>query len=70
MAKQKKESHPFSIRMDVDIYDRMEKYCDETGASKTAVIERAINMYIDDYESKKALLERAVKTNQQYAGMQ
>ncbi len=63
MSKPKKESHPFSIRMDADIYSRMGKYCEETGASKTAVIERAINMYIDDYETKKALLEKAVKSS-------
>ena len=50
MPKPKKDSRPFSIRMATEIYDRMEKYCEDTGVPKTAVIERAICMYLDDYE--------------------
>lgn len=50
MPKLKKDSRAFSIRMATDIYDRMEKYCEETSVPKTAVIERAVCMYLDDYE--------------------
>lgn len=58
MAKPKKDARPFSVRMAVDTYDRMDKYCEETGVPKTAVIERAISMYIDDYEEKQEQLKQ------------
>lgn len=50
MPKPKKDARPFSLRMASEIYDRMEKYCAETGVPKTAIIERALIMYLDDYE--------------------
>lgn len=58
MPKPKKDARPFSIRMATDTYNRMDKYCEETGVPKTTVIERAINMYIDDYEEKQEQLKK------------
>ena len=52
MAKKTKESKPFSIRMDKPTFDRLEAFCKESGQSKTLAIERAVNMYIDDYDEK------------------
>lgn len=52
MARQKKDSKPFSIRMDKKIYDKLEAFCEDSGQPKTLAIERAVNMYIDDYEKK------------------
>ena len=58
MSRRKKEYRPFSIRMATNIYDRMDKYCENTGVPKTAVIERAINMYLDNYEETQKQLEQ------------
>ena len=63
MSKQKKEYRAFSIRMAADIYCRMEKYCEETSVPKTAVIERALCMYLDDYEATQEQLKQ-LKQNQ------
>ena len=52
MAKKIKESHPCSIRMDTAIFDRLNQFCEKSGQSKTTAIERAISMYIDDYDAK------------------
>ena len=52
MAKKIKESHPFSIRMDKAIFERLNQFCQKAGQSKTVAIERAVNMYIDDYDAK------------------
>lgn len=57
MPRQKKESQPFSIRMDKIIYERLKEYCEETGQPKTVAIERAISMYIDDYDGKKRMIK-------------
>ncbi len=56
MPRQKKESQPFSIRMNKAIYERLNEYCEESGQSKTVAIERAISMYIDDYDGKKKII--------------
>lgn len=58
MPKIKKDSRAFSIRMAAEIYDRMEKYCAETSVPKTAVVERAICMYLDDYEDTRKQLKQ------------
>lgn len=58
MPRAKKEYRPFSIRMASNIYDRMDKYCEDTGVPKTAMIERAISMYLDNYEETQRQLRR------------
>ena len=63
MSKPKKESRAFSIRMAADVYNRMEKYCEETSVPKTAAIERALCMYLDDYEETQEQLKQ-LKQNQ------
>ena len=52
MARQKKDSHPLSIKMDTDTYTRLQEYCEKAGQPKTIAIERAVNMFIDDYNEK------------------
>ena len=56
MAKKTKESKPFSIRMDKQMFDRLTAFCEESGQSKTTAIERALAMYIDDYDKKRELI--------------
>ncbi len=57
MAKQKKETKPCSLRMDASIFDRLEEFCQETGITKTALIEKAVVLFMDDYEKKMAIAE-------------
>ena len=52
MAKKIKESHPFSIRMDKVIFERLNQFCEESGQSKTVAIERAVSKYVDEYEEQ------------------
>ena len=59
MPKPKKDSHPLTLRMDKTTYDRLTDYCEDSGQSKTIAIERAINMYIDEYERKMSILKEA-----------
>lgn len=57
MAKKIKESHPFSIRMDKAIFERLNQFCEKAGQSKTVAIERAIDKYIDEYDEQMKKLE-------------
>ena len=58
MATEKKENVPVSVRMEKQTYDRLVKFCEESGQPKTVAIERAVNLYIDEYNKK---MERAEK---------
>lgn len=57
MAKPRKESTPVSFRLDSDICERLTRFCEESGQSKTVAVERAITMYISDYEAKQRKLQ-------------
>ena len=61
MPRMKKENTPTSFRLATDVYDRLVKFCEESGQSKTVAVERAIMMYIDDYDTKKERLEHNKK---------
>lgn len=47
MARQKKDGHFLNCYIRVDIFDRLAKYCDETSIPKTAVVEKALQEYLD-----------------------
>ena len=47
MPRARKESHPFNIRMDKEVYDRLTEHCAQSGQPKTTAVERAVMMYID-----------------------
>ena len=57
MARPKKESRPFNIKMSAELYDRLEKYCNEMGQTKTTAVERiladALNRYEENKQSEK-----------------
>lgn len=57
MSKPRKESTPVSFRLDAGICERLTRFCEESGQSKTTAVERAIMMYISDYEEKQRKLQ-------------
>ena len=57
MARPKKENTPTSFRLDTEIVERLEQFCKDSGQSKTTAVERALAMYIDDYEEKQRKLQ-------------
>lgn len=46
MARKKKEYANVGIKMEKSVSEQLDKYCEESGMSKTAVIERAVRFYI------------------------
>jgi len=63
MPKKTKDSHPCSIRMEKQTFERLNQFCEFSGQSKTTAIERAINFYIDNYDAmmKKAKRDEGFK---------
>lgn len=52
MARAKKESHPVTIRMEQELFERLEQFCERSGQPKTVALERALKAYIDAYDEK------------------
>lgn len=57
MPRQKKENESLNIRLDKAISMQLTEHCRETGATKTAVVEKALSMYLEDYRRKQEYLE-------------
>lgn len=49
MPRPRKDNHPLSMRIDKNIYERLNQYCEDSGQTKTMAIERALVSYMDDY---------------------
>lgn len=59
MARPRKPNHPVTVRLDESLYSRLNDFCECSGQSKTGAIERALDMYIQDYYNKQRIIEDA-----------
>ena len=48
MPRKKKDAKAFGCKFDRDIFLRLEEYCKLSGQNKTAVVERAVQKYLDE----------------------
>ena len=56
MARAKKEAENFSCKIAVEVYKKLEEYCQVSGLSKTAVVELALDRYVsENMEKMKAI---------------
>ena len=58
MPRPKKDNHPLSMRIDKNIYERLNQYCEDSGQTKTMAIERALVSYMDDYYQQQDELKK------------
>ncbi len=56
MARPKKNGTYLNVCIEKDIYDRLEKLCEDAGQTKTVAVERALKAYLDDYDEMKKKL--------------
>lgn len=52
MPRQKKDAKILNIKLAREISDRLEQFCEETGASKTIATEKILSKYFDEYFSR------------------
>ena len=52
MPREKKDAKNFACKFDKEIFERLEEYCDLSGQSKTLVVERAVQKYLDENMEK------------------
>ena len=53
MPKPRKDWKALNIKIQSSIYEPLEKYCEETGLSKTVAVERILSKVFKEYEEKK-----------------
>ena len=49
MPRQKKNNVPVSFRLEKEIFDRLEQFCEDSGQSKKVAVERALDGYFRQY---------------------
>ena len=49
MARAKKEGRYVNYYIEREFYEKLEKYCEEVGQTKTVAIERILTKYLDNY---------------------
>lgn len=52
MPRPKKDGKVLNVKLSVQVYDKLEEFCDESGLTKTLAVERFLNKYLDEYFSK------------------
>ncbi|WP_329802949.1 RepB family protein [Holdemanella biformis] len=53
MSKPKKDWKALNIKIQSKVYNELEKYCEETGLSKTVAVERILLKAFEKYEQTK-----------------
>ena len=49
MPRQKKDAKILNIKLATRINDKLERFCEESGQSKTVAVERFLNKCLDEY---------------------
>jgi hypothetical protein len=52
MARPKKDAKILNIKLDREINEKLEKFCEESGQSKTVAVERFLNKCLNEYFEK------------------
>lgn len=52
MGRPAKDGKALNLYIEAEIADRLEQYCDDTGITKTAAIERILESYFDERDRK------------------
>jgi len=48
MSREKKDAMNFGCKFDREIFEKLEEFCRLSGQSKTAVVERAVEKYLEE----------------------
>ncbi len=64
MARPKKNGTYLNVCIETPIYEKLEKLCEDAGQTKTVAVERALALYLEDYEEKQRILKDLEKNSQ------
>ena len=57
MARPKKNGTYLNVCIETPLYERLEALCEDAGQTKTVAVERALALYLEDYEEKQRKLK-------------
>ena len=49
MSRTKKDAKILNIKLDREIHEQLEQFCDESGMSKTIAVEKILRRYFEEY---------------------
>lgn len=52
MPRQKKDAKILNIKLEKEISDQLEQFCEESGMSKTVATEKILSKYFEEYFSR------------------
>ena len=52
MPRQKKDAKILNIKLETSVYEKLERFCEESGQPKTTAVERFLNRDLDEYFEK------------------
>ncbi len=55
----KRKVKTLNVRLDADLFDRFNAYCDDKGQTKTVALARILKPYLDEYEKTKGSGKKA-----------
>ena len=58
MPRVKKDSEALNMNLEKGLHERLMAYCKLSGLTKTATIERALQMYLNDCDRKQMIIEK------------
>lgn len=58
MARQKKNGQYLNVKIDANVYQRLEDFCENTGYTKTAAVERALTIMMNSHEAEQETLRK------------
>jgi hypothetical protein len=61
MPRQKKDAKILNIKLETAINEKLERFCGESGQSKTVAVERFLDRCLDEYFEKPKKLENQIK---------
>lgn len=63
MARPKKNGTYLNVCIETTVYERLEAFCNDAGQTKTVAVERALQLYLDDYDDKQRKLKELERKN-------
>ncbi|WP_347161243.1 hypothetical protein [Peptostreptococcus anaerobius] len=61
VPRQKKDAKILNIKLATAINEKLERFCEESGQSKTVAVERFLDRCLDEYFEKPKKLENQIK---------
>lgn len=64
MPRPKKDFEPLNCKLDKEVAEKLTRFCDETGITKTKAVEHAIEKYVDEFFKTGKLMDVNIENDE------